>query len=381
MDENKEKEMSAGGQDAGQPFSGLTNDNSSSAADTAKESMPDPTMLLAQTPAPQQTPSQAFVPQQTPAASSAPAGAFVPAWAPKNSSGSIPPFTPKEIRSFRHKAELPMYTAMVVINIVVIFAAVVSVILGFFGIGPLTGTSGEMVNQLILGVEGESGAYIEILMLLILLPVTLMAAVYLYYAQYRARAIRITEKNFPEIYETVQEFARRLGMKQVPKVYLSQENGVLNAFSTFILRRQYVVLLADLFEVAYLEHHDMDSIKFILAHEMSHIHLKHATFSYQMSILFANYIPVLSTALSRAREYSCDRVAQQLVGVSGVEPMLALVVGKHLYKKVDVEDYVKHCHEVRGFFVFIYNLMSSHPIMPKRIQALLKDHGSGRLFF
>ena len=138
---------------------------------------------------------------------------------------------------------------------------------------------------------------------------------------------------------------------------------------------------ADLFEVAYLEHHDLESIKFIIAHEMSHIRLRHATFLYQLSILYANYIPILSSALSRAREYSCDRVAQHLVGVSGVEPMLALVVGKHLYKKVDVEDYVKHCHETRGFFVFILNLMSTHPIMPKRIQALLKESGSGRLFF
>lgn len=155
----------------------------------------------------------------------------------------------------------------------------------------------------------------------------------------------------------------------------------MNAFATFILRRQYIVLLADLFEVAYLEHHDLDSIKFIIGHEMTHIRLRHSTFLYQISILFANYVPVIGTALSRAREYSCDRVAQHLTGVSGVEPMLALVVGKHLYKKVDVEDYVKHCHETRGFFVFIYNLLSSHPIMPKRIQALLKDKGSGRLFF
>ena len=209
----------------------------------------------------------------------------------------------------------------------------------------------------------------------------LLAVAYLYYAQYRANSIRITEKNFPEIYEVVQDYARRMNMKKVPKVYLTQENGVLNAFSTFILRRQYVVLLADLFEVAYLEHHDLDSIKFILAHEMAHIRYRHATFSYNISILFANYLPVVSTALSRAREYSCDRMAQHLVGKSGVEPMLALVVGKHLYKKVDVQDYVEHCHEVRGFFVFIYNLLSSHPIMPKRIQALLKDHGSGRLFF
>ena len=293
----------------------------------------------------------------------------------------LPPFTEREIRSFRHKAEMPIYVAMVLFNIVVILVAFTASILAFFDIGPLTGKSGAMINELILGIPAEAQAHIEILVVLICLPLVLMFAVYLYYAQYRANAIRITEKNFPEIYEVVEDYARRLGLKRVPKIYLTQENGVMNAFATFILRRQYIVLLTDLFEVAYLEHHDLDSIKFIIGHEMTHIRLKHATFSYNMSILFANYIPIISTALSRAREYSCDRVAQHLVGVSGIEPMLALIVGKHLYKKVDVEDYVKHCRETRGFFVFLVNLLSSHPIMPKRIQALLKDHGSGRLFF
>lgn len=290
------------------------------------------------------------------------------------------PFTNQEIESFRHSAEKPIYTFMVIINVIAVLFMLVFGILGFFNIGPLTGEAGKLFNQLLLGVESDA-AYLEALMMIFLLPVALIFAVYFYYAQYRINSIRITEKNFPEIYAVVEDFSRRLGMKKTPKVYLTNENGVMNAFATFILRRQYIVLMNDLFEVAYLEHHDLESMKFIIAHEMTHIRLRHASFSYQISILFANYIPILSSALSRAREYSCDRVAQHLVGVSGVEPMLALIVGKHLYKKVDIEDYVKHCHEVRGFFVFLYNLLSSHPIMPKRIQALLKDHGSGRLFF
>ena len=321
---------------------------------------------------PQPSAGNAFQPQPQ-------AQAFVPKGAARPS-GKNPPFTPQEIASFKHKAEGPIYATMVIINILIVVVAVVCSILAFFDIGPLTGQSGEFINKYVLGIEAEASANAEILVILIFLPIVLIAAVYFYYAQYRANAIRITEKNFPEIYEVVQEYAYRLGMKKVPNVYLAQENGVLNAFSTFILRRQYVVLLADLFEVAYLEHHDLESIKFIIGHEMSHIRLRHATFSYQISIMFANYIPILSTALSRAREYSCDRVAQHLVGVSGVEPMLALIVGKHLYKKVDVEDYVKHCHEVRGFFVFIYNLMASHPIMPKRIRALIQWNGSGELY-
>ncbi len=301
---------------------------------------------------------------------------------PAGTSGSgLPPFTKKEIRSFRHKAEKPLYITMVILNILMFVIGIIICILAFRGEGPLTEPIGDFVKEELLGISRYVQIHQELLVILILLPFMLMAAVYLYYAQYRANSIRITEKNFPEIYAVVEDYSRRLGLKKTPKVYLTQENGLLNAFSTFILRRQYVVLLADLFEVAYLEHHDLESIKFIIAHEMSHIRLRHATFSYQISILFANYIPILSSTLSRAREYSCDRVAQHLVGVSGVEPMLALIVGKHLYKKVDVEDYVKHCHETRGFFVFVLNMMSTHPIMPKRIQALLKDHGSGRLFF
>ena len=301
---------------------------------------------------------------------------------PAGTSGSgLPPFTKKEIRSFRHKAENPLYITMVILNILMFVIGITICILAFRGEGPLTEPIGDFVKEELLGISRYVQIHQELLAILILLPFMLMAAVYLYYAQYRANSIRITEKNFPEIYAVVEDYSRRLGLKKTPKVYLTQENGLLNAFSTFILRRQYVVLLADLFEVAYLEHHDLESIKFIIAHEMSHIRLRHATFSYQISILFANYIPILSSTLSRAREYSCDRVAQHLVGVSGVEPMLALIVGKHLYKKVDVEDYVKHCHETRGFFVFVLNMLSTHPIMPKRIQALLKDHGSGRLFF
>ncbi|MBO4650097.1 MAG: M48 family metallopeptidase [Clostridiales bacterium] len=298
-----------------------------------------------------------------------------------NQGGGLPPFTKLELASFRHKAEMPLYGIMVFFNIALILAAVICIVLAFYDYGPFVGDAGAWVSEQILGVSAGAQTHIEVLFILIFLPLLLMAAVYLYYAQYRANAIRITEKNFPEIYQVVEDYSRRLGLKRVPKIYLTQENGLLNAFSTFILRRQYIVLLTDLFEVAYLEHHDLESIKFIIAHEMSHIRLRHATFSYQMSILFANYIPILSSALSRAREYSCDRVAQHLVGVSGVEPMLALVVGKHLYKKVDVEDYVKHCRETRGFFVFVLNLLSTHPIMPKRIQALLKGSGSGRLFF
>ena len=167
----------------------------------------------------------------------------------------------------------------------------------------------------------------------------------------------------------------------MPKIYMVQGDGVLNAFSSFIPFRQYIEIYADLLEVAYREYHDMATIRFIIAHEMAHIYYKHATMHYYYGMMFSQAIPILGPTASRAREYSCDRLAQLLSGSDGVEAMMSLVAGKHLYKQVDKNDYLHHAREVKGFFVFCYNLVCSHPIMTKRVLALVDpQRRSGMLY-
>jgi Zn-dependent protease with chaperone function len=193
-------------------------------------------------------------------------------------------------------------------------------------------------------------------------------------------SVRITRNNFPEIYEIVEEYAARLGMKKVPAIYIVQGNGILNAFSSSIPFKQYIELYADLIEVAYREHHDMGTLRFLIAHEITHIYLGHAKLHYTYTILFSNMIPILSSTASRAREYSCDRIAQKLSGSDGIDSMMALTVGIHLYKQVDKEDYLAHSKSVKGFFVWCFNLVSTHPITSKRVLALQMKEGSGKLY-
>lgn len=202
---------------------------------------------------------------------------------------------------------------------------------------------------------------------------------YLYYALYRSMSLRITEKNFPEVYQTIENYAHRLGIA-VPKAYVMQSDGVLNAFSTFLFKRQWILIHSELFEVAYREHHDMDALNFVIAHEMAHIYYGHATFHYNFWIWFADRIPVIGAIASRTREYSCDRLAQRLTGVDGIEAMLVLVVDRHLYKMVDKEDYINEMRSLRGFFIWLVNLIMDHPIMSKRIIALEEGRGSGKLY-
>ncbi len=296
----------------------------------------------------------------------------------------------KELLRCRHKSERRWYIFMVALNLLIIVG-----ITGLF-ISELNSNKAyfdELGNTAYTYMnEDESDfsevekkmdespdsvvAFLSILGILLLLPLTVSYA----YAGYRSMSVRITEKNFPEIYAIVKEFAERLGLKKVPNVYLVQGNGILNAFSAFIPFKQYVELYADLVEVAYREHHDMEALRFIIGHEMAHIYLGHATLHYSYSILFSNIIPILASTASRTREYSCDRIAQRLSGSDGINAMMSLTAGIHLYKNVDQDDYIENAKQVKGFFVWCYNLVSSHPVMSKRVQALAMQEGSGKLY-
>ena len=204
----------------------------------------------------------------------------------------------------------------------------------------------------------------------------------LYYmnAQVRASSVKITLRNFPEIYTLIESYAWRLGMKQVPDAYIVQQSGVLNAFSSFLFRKQYIEINSEVFEVAYREHQDLDALAFIIAHEISHIYYGHATLHYNLPIWFSMNFPLFGAIASRTREYSCDRLAQHLTNNDGLEAMFMLMVDRHLYKMVDKQDYLDHAVREGGFFLWLYNLFSSHPVMPKRILALARRQGSGELF-
>lgn len=220
---------------------------------------------------------------------------------------------------------------------------------------------------------------------LILIIIIMLYAVYEEFAIIMSRAIRVTPNNFPEIYAKSVEYAGKLGLKKVPDVYIKQSSGVLNAFSTFVLRRKYVVLNAEVVDIAYLEHKDLDSVLFIMAHEFGHIYLHHTTLWLHLTTLGSKFVPFLGPAFSRAQEYSADRVAQALTNnTHGVDSMVMLMAGRHLYKRVDVEDYVAQVDNynfVEKIARFIYNVFMSHPIMPWRIKALRDpQRRSGKLF-
>jgi Zn-dependent protease with chaperone function len=184
----------------------------------------------------------------------------------------------------------------------------------------------------------------------------------------RGNAVRVSEKQFPQLHRLAVAHARKLSLKKVPTVYVMESGGLLNAFATRFLGRDFVIIYSDVLELALAQ--GEAAVGFIMGHELAHIwrgHLKHRWLT-----LPGRLMPYLGVAYSRACEYTCDRIGAFCQPDGAISGLLALAAGKQLHAHVDVKEYAAQAVSDQSFWIRRAELMSSHPLLPKRIAALLK---------
>ena len=309
--------------------------------------------------------------------------------------------TPEEVRAeikrTRHKAEVPLFWILSILGLltVIVIVAISS------GDKSVTDAVRKMIEEAGIG-SGDVNVNLLVQVIIIILAVfsgvgviiyfviQLILSVYNYYAGVLAYAVRVSDTNFPEIYEKVKEYTRLLGMKKEPEVYVAQQNGVINAFTSWIPGKTYIQLNAEIVDLAYMENKDFDTVFFVMAHEFGHAYLGHVNVFKNIFVYLTMLIPgfgqmVIFPLLSRAREYSSDRVAQALTDCKNQEEcMMMLGAGRHAYKYVNTQDYLKQINQpqnfITRFFRWLINLTASHPIMPFRVAAINDpERKSGRL--
>jgi Zn-dependent protease with chaperone function len=184
----------------------------------------------------------------------------------------------------------------------------------------------------------------------------------------RGNAVRVSERQLPQLHRLAAAHARRLGLKKTPTVYVMESGGLLNAFATRFLGRDFVIIYSDVLELALAK--GEPAVGFIVGHELAHIwrgHLKHRWLT-----LPGRFFPYLGAAYSRACEYTCDRVGAYCQPDGAITGLLALAAGKELHAHVDVKEYAGQVESDQSFWIRRAELMSSHPLLPKRVAALLK---------
>lgn len=184
----------------------------------------------------------------------------------------------------------------------------------------------------------------------------------------RGNSVRVSERQFPQLHRLAAAHTRRLGMERVPDIYLMQSGGILNAFATRFLGRDFVIIYSDVLELALAQ--GEAAVSFIVGHELGHVwrgHLK-----YRWLTAPGRLFPYLGPAYSRACEYTCDRIGAFCQPEGAISGLLALAAGKQLHTHVDVREFAAQAETDKGFWVRRAEIMSSHPRLPKRVAALLK---------
>ncbi len=181
----------------------------------------------------------------------------------------------------------------------------------------------------------------------------------------RGNGIRVTDNQFPEIYNICKKQCEQLHI-DVPPVYLIQSGGILNAYAAKFVGKNYVVIFSEIFDLAF--EGGTDELSFVIAHELGHIKRNHIS---KFFWLFpSKIIPFLGSAYSRACEYTCDNIANAISPNGSKSGLLILASGKVGYKKVNVQEYINSAKKETGFWKWFSEKVSSHPDFPHRIENI-----------
>ncbi len=186
----------------------------------------------------------------------------------------------------------------------------------------------------------------------------------------KGNGVELTASQFPDLWEQFEDCCRRLDIAQLPRAYVLNGDGMLNAFATRFLGTQYVVLLSGTLE-AMAQHED--GVRFYLGHELGHLRMKHL----QGQVLRwpVLWLPLLGAAYSRAREYTCDRHGAACCNTpeGAARALAALAAGSQRWRDLDLPSYLRQLRETGGFWMSFHELCAAYPWHTKRVARVLPE--------
>ena len=196
---------------------------------------------------------------------------------------------------------------------------------------------------------------------------SLLAAAF-YRAYVFGHYVLIGPAQFPHLAEMVREGAAALGMKEAPKTFLYNSNGLINAFAMRLIGGPYVMLTSSLIDA------DTDAqVRFVIGHELGHHAAGHLSFRKNLVKFPGHFIPFLGPAYSRARELTCDRIgaylSQDLEASRGALQMLACGSAR-LNSQLNRHAFEEQEEMVPPFFGFLTLIFSHYPRLTTRVTAI-----------
>ena len=255
---------------------------------------------------------------------------------------------------------------------------------------PVSGDETKVINMAQLRDKSESTAFALLAVmsifgwiillftgLFIYLPFYLIGrfiAEYWGEAYIKTNAIRVGPNQLPEVYQISVDCAKKLGLKQVPEVYVLQES-IWNAMAYKVAGKRKVVLFSGAVD-SILHTGNLRQLAWLIGHEIGHHAAGHLDWTKAL-VAPGNIFIWFALWYSRRREFTCDRIGLYCAGCleSSKLAVVNMTVGSQLAANVNVAEAVRQweAHK-KEFFVRYRTLYSTHPHNLVRLKNLEESH-------
>jgi hypothetical protein len=185
----------------------------------------------------------------------------------------------------------------------------------------------------------------------------------------RSSGVRVNEAQFPELHEEFVRACRKLGVDQVPELYIGRRVEDFAAAYSAIGGRSVVVLDADLVPASWKE--GFDWLAFEVAGALGALRLGHTRWWIALLTGYAGRVPGLAAGMRIRRTYSRDRCAAFVVP-DGIRGLIVEAVGKDAVASVSVPAFVAQAKDCVGVWDSLGALRLQTPPIPVRASALYR---------
>lgn len=184
-------------------------------------------------------------------------------------------------------------------------------------------------------------------------------------------SIEVSETQLPEINQRVKDMGERMGLTNLPKVFVLNGNGLTNALAVKLFSGKYILLFSDLIDKT-IYGDDRTALDFVIAHELAHHKMGHLSLWKNLLIKPSMFIPFLGSAYSRACEFTADGVAREMTSTDSGKRSLSYITAGSLKVSEGVcpESFLKQEQSINGLFGFLSEILSTHPRTTRRIAHL-----------
>lgn len=188
-------------------------------------------------------------------------------------------------------------------------------------------------------------------------------------AYVRGNSVRLSKTQFPEIYEILEAHCRRLGIAEIPELFITDAaiKPYSEAYSSW--RENYIILHQNIFDTDYRK--ELDVVSFLLGHELGAIRLGQTAVRTEMLLTYISSVKWLANPLNRVRIFSRDRYGAHLAP-TGFRGLLILAVGRRLLDDVNIDDYLDQMRRYGSIWAGINTFVEPRPILLLRLQELRK---------